>query len=81
MQCLLRLLREDELRDQVNELASQPEYEFARPALLACAARGSGSATDGVAGFPNLGNTCYINAVVQCLYHTPPFRHDVEKFS
>ena len=49
-QCLLRLLREDELRDQVKELASQPEYQFARPALLVCAAHVSGSATDGVAG-------------------------------
>ncbi|XP_050698277.1 golgin subfamily A member 6-like protein 22 isoform X3 [Eriocheir sinensis] len=26
-------------------------------------------------GLPNLGNSCYINGVVQCLYHLPPLRN------
>ena len=32
-------------------------------------------------GFPNLGNTCYINSVLQCFYHCEPFRHDLEQQS
>ena len=28
-------------------------------------------------GFENLGNTCYINAVTQCLLHCKPFRDDI----
>jgi hypothetical protein len=29
-------------------------------------------------GFPNLGNTCFLNAVTQCLLHCRPFRVDLE---
>lgn len=29
----------------------------------------------GVKGLQNLGNTCYMNAAVQCLAHTPPFKY------
>ena len=32
-------------------------------------------------GFENLGNTCYINAVTQCLFHSAPFRHDLERLA
>ena len=28
-------------------------------------------------GFPNLGNTCYVNSVVQCLFHCEPIRQDL----
>ena len=28
-------------------------------------------------GFPNLGNTCYINAITACLFHCDPFRADL----
>ena len=36
---------------------------------------------DRAGGFPNLGNTCYINSVLQCFYHCEPFRHDLEQQS
>ena len=29
-------------------------------------------------GLPNLGNTCFLNAVTQCLLHCRPFRNDLE---
>ena len=28
-------------------------------------------------GFPNLGSTCYLNATLQCLFHSAPFRRDL----
>ena len=27
-------------------------------------------------GFPNLGNTCYMNASLKCLSHIPELKHD-----
>jgi len=27
-----------------------------------------------ITGFPNLGNTCFANALLQCLYHIPEFK-------
>ena len=48
---------------------------FARPALSVASMQ---VCSEVARGLPNLGNTCYINAIVQCLFHCTPFRKDIE---
>eukprot|EP00919_Chromeraceae_sp_WS-2016_P069514 GHVR01164845.1.p1 GENE.GHVR01164845.1~~GHVR01164845.1.p1 ORF type:complete len:521 (+),score=114.35 GHVR01164845.1:32-1594(+) len=35
--------------------------------------------TLGLSGLPNLGNTCYLNAALQCLVHCAPFQRSLRK--
>ena len=77
-QHLRALLRDDDRQQQLRGLLAQPGMRFARAAALEAAASAPRDGRAGAAGFPNLTNTCYINAVVQCLYHTHPFRADIE---
>ena len=58
---------------QLQHLSQSSTLAFARLALSHT------EANNACRGFPNLGNTCYINSVVQCLIHCAPFRHDLEK--
>ncbi len=58
---------------QLQHLSKSSTLDFARRALSHT------EANNACRGFPNLGNTCYINSVVQCLIHCAPFRHDLEK--
>jgi hypothetical protein len=57
----------------VETLLSGRTLAFASPLVAVCP-----SNADKARGFPNLGNTCYVNAVVQCLFHCAPFRNDLE---
>ncbi|KAG8457635.1 hypothetical protein KFE25_002299 [Diacronema lutheri] len=52
-------------------VASLAHIEPSRRAALPVPA---GMAPHGACGLVNLGNTCYLNATVQCLFHAPPFR-------
>ena len=51
--------------------------EEAKQEVAPVEAKGGGSFPHipGVKGLQNLGNTCYLNAAVQCLAHTPPFKY------
>ena len=63
-----------------REVSAGPYLAFATEALRVL---GEGLATRFMdppwcsLGFPNLGNTCYMNALVQCLFHCQPFRRDL----
>ena len=75
------LQRRQKVKD-LQRLAQSSTLAFARQAVLQPVGKGGsqlGTASDTARGFPNLGNTCYINSVVQCLLHCSPFRHDLEK--
>jgi hypothetical protein len=77
------LRRVQEVRNQSQKLESIAQrviLRFARNSLLSKISVGVGAESSTLGrGFPNLGNTCYINAVVQCLFHCAPFRQDLER--
>ena len=80
------LMRRRTDEQKVAALASEPVLAFARETLTqslsqphaATGQRGDLRHDPLVCGFANLGNTCYLNAVTQCLLHCRPFRHDLE---
>ena len=73
---LQHLLKCRSLRQQVAAAARRPALAFARgrllehPSLMSLKSCSDFFHSDGAAwGLPNLGDTCYINAVTQCLFH------------
>ena len=63
-------------------MAGDASMSFAAPVLVSerrAPDFGSSEYLQLAQGFPNLGNTCYINAVTQCLLHCTPFRQDLER--
>ena len=69
-------------QQRLQSAAQDRVLAFARARLADVLQRPAPGAAspDGLArGFPNLGNTCYINAVVQCLLHCEPFQQDLRE--
>ena len=70
---LKQLMQRLSKRKEVETMVRGRTLAFASPLFAVCP-----SHADKARGFLNLGNTCYINSVVQCLFHCAPFRHDIE---
>ena len=77
------LLRARSTRRRLADLACRPLLSFAsrrlRESEVSASRAQSGFAQQSFRGFPNLGNTCYLNAVTQCLFHCAPFQEDLER--
>jgi hypothetical protein len=61
----------------LQTVSEERSLKFARMSLQQ-ESREYHKAQDLARGFQNLGNTCYLNSIVQCLLHCTPFRHDLE---
>ena len=77
------LLRARSTRQRLADLASRPLLSFASRRLREIEVSASrvqtGFTQQSFRGFHNLGNTCYLNAVTQCLFHCAPFQEDLER--
>ena len=85
---LQHLLRSQSLQQELHGIVSRRRLAFARDrlfeqvattSLMSCSEDSGSNAVALACGLPNLGNTCYINAVTQCLFHCMPFREDIER--
>ncbi|KAK9966868.1 hypothetical protein ABG768_003955 [Culter alburnus] len=71
---ILQLIQGSSQREQIEQQSSRSDTEDdVEPADVSTAL----PAKIKHLGFPNLGNTCYMNSVLQCLLTTSPFRDDV----
>ena len=79
------LLATASLRLSLVDGTSCNSNPYPQPLHLSCTARGGATASTDIeprkkhriVGLQNLGNTCYLNAQIQCLYHIPYVRNAI----